>query len=123
LENPGWYTAYTPYQAEIAQGRLQSLLNFQTMVTDLTGMALSNASLLDEATAAAEAMSMCFSLKNLKKTKFFVDRNCNPQNIDLARTRGQALGMTIEVGKVEDLDLSKKDYCGVMIQYPCSYGE
>lgn len=89
LENPGWYTAYTPYQAEIAQGRLQSLLNFQTMVTDLTGMALSNASLLDEATAAAEAMSMCYSLKNGKKNKFFVDNQCNPQNIELVRTRGE----------------------------------
>ncbi len=94
------------------------------MVTDLTGMALSNASLLDEATAAAEAMSMCFSLKNLKKPKFFVDKNCNPQNIDLARTRGEALGMTIVVGSVEkDLDLSGKDFCGVMIQYPDTYGE
>lgn len=94
------------------------------MVTDLTGMALSNASLLDEATAAAEAMSMCFSLKNFKKKKFFVDQNCNPQNIDLARTRGAALGMTIEVGSVEkDLDLSGKDYCGVMVQYPDTYGE
>ncbi len=124
LENPGWYTAYTPYQAEIAQGRLQSLLNFQTMVTDLTGMALSNASLLDEATAAAEAMSMCYSLKNQKKNKFFVDARCHPQNISLVQTRGEALGLTIVVGDVEkDLDLSKKgDYCGVLVQYPDTYG-
>lgn len=124
LENPGWYTAYTPYQAEISQGRLQSLLNFQTMVTDLTGMALSNASLLDEATAAAEAMSMCFSLKSQKKLKFFVDDRCHPQNIALVQTRGTALGLQIEVGNVEkDLDLSKKDYCGVMVQYPDTYGK
>ena len=122
LENPGWYTAYTPYQAEIAQGRLQSLLNFQTMVTDLTGMALSNASLLDEATAAAEAMTMCYSLKNQKKTKFFVDSGCHPQNIALAKTRGDALGMEVTVGPVESLDLSKADYCGVMVQYPNTYG-
>lgn len=93
------------------------------MVTDLTGMALSNASLLDESTAAAEAMSMCFSLKNFKKNKFFVDHNCHPQNIDLVRTRGEALGMTIVVGSVEkDLDLSGKEYCGVMVQYPDTYG-
>eukprot|EP01033_Poteriospumella_lacustris_P013532 gene13531-9684_t len=123
LENPGWYTAYTPYQAEISQGRLQSLLNFQTMVTDLTGMALSNASLLDEATAAAEAMSMCYSLKNMKKKKFFVDERCQPQNIALARTRGDALGLEVIVGAVDrDLDLSGKDFCGVMVQYPDTYG-
>lgn len=123
LENPGWYTAYTPYQAEIAQGRLQSLLNFQTMVTDLTGMALSNASLLDEATAAAEAMSMCYSLKNMKKKKFFVDERCQPQNIALARTRGDALGLEVIVGSVDrDLNLTGKDYCGVMVQYPDTYG-
>ena len=124
LENPGWYTAYTPYQAEIAQGRLQSLLNFQTMVTDLTGMALSNASLLDEATAAAEAMTMCYSLKGQKKSKskFYVDECCHPQNIALARTRGEALGMEIVVGPCESIDLSAKDYCGVMVQYPNTYG-
>jgi glycine dehydrogenase len=123
FENPGWYTAYTPYQAEISQGRLQSLLNFQTMITDLTGMALSNASLLDEATAAAEAMSMCYSLKNMKKMKFFVDERCQPQNIALARTRGEALGLEVTVGSVDrDLNLADKDFCGVMVQYPDTYG-
>lgn len=123
LENPGWYTAYTPYQAEISQGRLESLLNFQTMVTDLTGLPLANASLLDEATAAAEAMAMCYSLKNQKKKKFFVDERCHPQNIALAQTRGGAMGMTIIVGNVEkDLDMSGHDFCGVMVQYPDTYG-
>lgn len=123
LENPGWYTAYTPYQAEIAQGRLQSLLNFQTMVTDLTGMALSNASLLDEATAAAEAMSMCYSLKNMKKRKFFVDSNCFPQNIALVQTRGEALGLEVVVGKIDNIpDLASKQYCGVLVQYPDTNG-
>jgi len=123
LENPGWYTAYTPYQAEIAQGRLQSLLNFQTMITDLTGLPLANASLLDESTAAAEAMAMCFSLQNQKKKKFFVDERCNPQNIALAVTRGEALGMDVTVGAVDrDLNLTSKDFCGVMVQYPDTYG-
>ena len=122
LENPGWYTAYTPYQAEIAQGRLQSLLNFQTMVTDLTGMALSNASLLDEATAAAEAMSMCFSLKNHKRKNFFVDENCHPQNIALVQTRGEALDITIIVGKAENIDFTNNQFCGAMVQYPNTYG-
>lgn len=122
LENPGWYTAYTPYQAEIAQGRLQSLLNFQTMVTDLTGMSLSNASLLDEATAAAEAMSMCYSLKNMKKKKFYVDNNCHPQNIALVKTRGEALGMEIIIGPIDKVDLTKNDFCGVLCQYPNTYG-
>ena len=122
LENPGWYTAYTPYQAEIAQGRLQSLLNFQTMVSELTGMALSNASLLDESTAAAEAMSMCFSLKNQKKKKFFVSDKCHPQNIALVQTRGEALGMSIIVGPAESSDFSSNEFCGAMIQYPDTYG-
>lgn len=124
LENPGWYTSYTPYQAEISQGRLTSLLNFQTMIADLTGFPLSNSSLLDEATAAAEAMSMCYSLNNQKKKRFFVDVNCHPQNIALVQTRGTALGMTIEVGDVhsKDLDMSASDYCGVLVQYPDTYG-
>jgi glycine dehydrogenase len=124
LENPGWYTSYTPYQAEIAQGRLTSLLNFQTMIADLTGMPLSNSSLLDEATAAAEAMSMCYSLNLQKKKKFFVDVNCHPQNIALVQTRGTALGLTVEVGDVHsnDLDMTPGTYCGVLVQYPDTYG-
>jgi glycine dehydrogenase len=123
MENPGWYTAYTPYQAEISQGRLQSLLNFQTMVTDLTALPLANASLLDESTAAAEAMGMCFNLQNQKKFKFFVDQRCHPQNIALVQTRGEALGMQVQVGDVtKDLDLSCEGFCGVMVQYPDTYG-
>lgn len=123
MENPGWYTAYTPYQAEISQGRLQSLLNYQTMVTDLTALPLANASLLDESTAAAEAMAMCYSLQNQKKNKFFVDDRCHPQNIALVRTRGDALGMDVQVGNVKDVNLTGDDYCGVMVQYPDTYGE
>jgi glycine dehydrogenase len=94
------------------------------MVTDLTGLSLANASLLDESTAAAEAMSMCFALKNYKKKKFFVDDRCHPQNIALVQTRGMAMGMKIEVGNVEkDLHVNSKEYCGVMIQYPDTYGK
>lgn len=124
FENPGWYTSYTPYQAEISQGRLESLLNFQTMISDLTGFPLCNASLLDEATAAAEAMTMCHALKNHKKNKFFVDARCHPQNIALTQTRGDYLNIEVVVGNVEtDLDLSKNEYCGVMVQYPDTYGK
>lgn len=95
------------------------------MITDLTGLPLANASLLDESTAAAEAMAMCYSLQNHKKTKFFVDERCQPQNIALVKTRGEALGITVQVGNIlskEALDLSNKDYCGVMVQYPDTYG-
>ena len=93
LENPGWYTAYTPYQAEIAQGRLEALLNFQTMVCDLTGMEISNASLLDESTAAAEAMTMAHAIKG--GTSFFVADDCHPQTIALLRTRAKPLGIRL----------------------------
>ncbi|CBJ30901.1 Glycine dehydrogenase (decarboxylating) [Ectocarpus siliculosus] len=123
LENPGWYTAYTPYQAEISQGRLQSLLNFQTMVADLTGMDMSNASLLDEATAAAEAMFMCNGLKNGKRKKFFVAEDCHPQNITLVETRGGALNLDIVVGDPKTVDFSGEDYSGALIQYPNTYGD
>src|SRR5471030_77963 len=94
LENPAWYTAYTPYQPEISQGRLEALLNFQTMVSDLTGMEIANASLLDEATAAAEAMTFCQRVSKSKSTTFFVSQDCFPQTIDVVRTRAEPIGIT-----------------------------
>ena len=120
LENPGWYTQYTPYQAEIAQGRLEALLNFQTMVTDLTGLDIANASLLDESTAAAEAMTMCHALKDGRNV-FFVSEDCHPQNIDVVKTRAKALGIEVVVGNHESFKFSDKVF-GALVQYPNTYG-
>ena len=120
LENPGWYTQYTPYQAEISQGRLEALLNFQTMVADLTGLAIANASLLDEATAAAEAMTMCHSLKDGRNI-FFVSETCHPQNIEVVRTRARALGIEVVVGGHEQFQFNDKVF-GALVQYPDTFG-
>ncbi|HTR98858.1 MAG TPA: aminomethyl-transferring glycine dehydrogenase, partial [Bacteroidota bacterium] len=122
LENPGWYTAYTPYQAEIAQGRLEALLTFQTMVTDLTGMEIANASLLDEATAAAEAMSMFYAIKGRPAGGvFFVSDECHPQNIALVRTRAKPLGIRVDVGDASAFEFTE-DVFGALIQYPATDG-
>ncbi|HHI70489.1 MAG TPA: glycine dehydrogenase (aminomethyl-transferring), partial [Rhodobacteraceae bacterium] len=120
LENPAWYTAYTPYQPEISQGRLEALLNFQTMISDLTGLEIANASLLDEATAAAEAMAMAQRVAKSKATAFFVDENCHPQNIAVIKTRALPLGIEVMVGDPADLDASK--VFGAVFQYPGTYG-
>ena len=122
LENPGWYTQYTPYQAEISQGRLEALLNFQTMVTDLTAMDIANASLLDEATACAEAMMMSHRFKGSDaRNIFFVSENCHPQNIEVVRTRGEALGVEVVVGNHETFAFSDKVF-GALVQYPDTFG-
>ena len=127
LENPGWYTSYTPYQAEISQGRLEALLNFQTMVSDLTAMDLANASLLDEGTSAAEAMIMLYNARsrNQKKeevNKFFVSELCLPQTIDILKTRSEPLGIEIIIGNHLDNNFNEL-YFGVLFQYPGKYGE
>ena len=125
LENPSWYTAYTPYQAEVSQGRLEALLNFQQMVMDLTGMELANASLLDEATAAAEAMAMARRVSKSKSARFFVDADCHPQTIAVVRTRAAPLGIDVTVGDPYEAfatDVPGGDVFGVLIQYPGSSG-
>ncbi len=120
LEDPNWYTQYTPYQAEISQGRLEALLNFQTMVADLTGLPMANASLLDEGTAAAEAMNMCWAAGRKKRSVFFVAETCHPQTIAVVSTRAAALNIEVRVGNPEGSDFS--ECCAVLVQYPDTYG-
>ncbi|MFN3596952.1 MAG: aminomethyl-transferring glycine dehydrogenase [Rubricoccaceae bacterium] len=122
LENPGWYTQYTPYQAEIAQGRLEALLNFQTVVTDLTGLPLANASLLDEGTAAAEAMAMFAGIHRSPRSTFLVDARCHPQTIAVVQMRAEPLGITVEVGDAAAFSPGE-DTIGVLVQYPTTDGE
>ena len=123
LENPGWYTAYTPYQAEIAQGRLEALLNFQTMITDLTGLDIANASLLDEATAAAEAMAVCFAARKADETAFFVSDGCHPQTIEVVKTRAKPHGVSVIVGDERRTDFAKAAFFGALLQHPATDGE
>jgi len=124
LENPAWYTAYTPYQPEISQGRLEALLNFQTLIGDLTGMEIANASLLDEATAAAEAMTFCKRLAKNKAPAFFVSRHCHPQTLDVLRTRAEPLGIEVVIGEESELVQEGLDgYFGLLLQYPASTGD
>jgi glycine dehydrogenase len=122
LENPGWYTQYTPYQAEIAQGRLEALLNFQTMVGDLTALPLANASLLDEATAAAEAMVMCWRINEAKSAAFFVADDCHPQTIAVVESRARALGIECIVAPAQTADFSAGKFFGILVQYPATDG-
>jgi glycine dehydrogenase len=116
MENPGWYTAYTPYQAEIAQGRLEALMNFQQMVVDLTGLEIANASLLDEATAAAEAMTMARRVSKSKSNRFLVDANCFPQTIDVVKTRAGYFGFELVIAAVDTA--KDEEFFGALLQYP-----
>jgi glycine dehydrogenase len=123
LENPGWYTAYTPYQAEIAQGRLEALLNFQTMISDLTGLEVANASLLDEATAAAEAMNMSLAVRSIQgEPAYLVDERCHPQTIAVVQTRAEARGIQVTVGDPSGFTFGP-NVIGALVQYPATDGE
>ena len=120
LENPAWYTAYTPYQPEISQGRLEALINFQTMIADLTGMEMSNSSMLDEGTAAAEAMALCKRMSKSKSMRFFVDQDCFPQTIEIIKTRAEPVGIEVQIGNPDEFS---GDAFGILLQYPGSSGE
>jgi glycine dehydrogenase len=121
MENPGWYTAYTPYQAEIAQGRLEALMNFQQMVVDLTGLEIANASLLDEATAAAEAMTMARRVSKSKSNRFLVDANCFPQTLDVVKTRAAYFGFDLVIAPIDSV--KDEEFFGALLQYPGNNGE
>jgi glycine dehydrogenase len=123
VENPLWYTPYTPYQSEISQGRMESLLNFQTMVTELSGMGAANASLLDEATACSEAMIFAYKNATNNSKYFFIDQNCHPQNIEVTRVRAEPLGVQIVVGDANTFDFSSQTFCGGIVQYPATDGQ
>jgi len=122
LENPGWYTAYTPYQAEIAQGRMEALLNFQTMVIDLTGLDIANASLLDESTAAAEAMTLSCNVAKAQANAFFISQACHPQTIEVVRTRAESQGIEVIVGDHHSFDFERQPVFGALLQYPATDG-
>jgi glycine dehydrogenase len=122
LENPGWYTQYTPYQAEIAQGRLEALLNFQTMASDLTALPLANASLLDEATAAAEAMAMCYAIAEHQKPKFVASADCHPRTLAVVATRARSMGIELVVAEASGLKSQISGACGILLQYPTTDG-
>lgn len=121
FENPGWTTQYTPYQPEIAQGRLESLLNYQTLVSELTGLDIANASLLDEGTAAAEAMSLC--LRHNQRQKIYLSDRLHPQTISVVETRIKAFDHDVIVGPIGECDLNSREYSGILLQYPDTFGD
>lgn len=121
FENPGWTTQYTPYQPEIAQGRLESLLNYQTLVCEMTGLDVSNASLLDEGTAAAEAMSLC--VRHNKRNKLYLSDKLHPQTLSVVVTRLEALGLESVIGPISEVQFDNHDYSGVLLQYPDTFGD
>jgi len=123
LENPNWYTPYTPYQAEISQGRLESLLNYQTMITELTGLDVANASLLDEASSASEAMFMAYNVHNGKRSKFFLSKTVFAQNIEVIKTKADGLGIELVIDEPANFNWEKaSEFCGYLVQNPDNFG-